>query len=91
MLYYLFVLNRIDIRSACIAIIFAIGATITIIFYNKAVIAYGMESYVSLAIASVKALKSLKVLLAIAVFSALNYVCLTREDKVSSFLFKYRL
>lgn len=85
-----FMFKTVDIKSTCLSVCLALLAAVGLIFYNKAVIAQGAESYVAIAFASVKALASLKVLLVVAIFALLIYVCLTQGEKVSKFVFKYR-
>lgn len=83
-------LKRFDTKSSLFAIFLAFFVAVGLIFYNKAVIAQGNESYLLLIAASIKALASLKVLLVVFVLALLIYVFLTQGEKVSSFVFKHR-
>ena len=83
-------LKQIDLKSCFLSVFLALLAASALIFYNKAVITQGSESYILLAFASVRALASFRVLLVVVIFSLLIYVCLTQGEKVSSFVFKNR-
>lgn len=83
-------INKNHFKNFCYSIFLALLAVVGIIFYNKAVIAQGAESYKLLAVASIQALVSIKVLIVVALLASVIYISLTRGEKVSSFVFKHR-
>lgn len=82
--------RRFYIFKFSVAILGSFILITSLVFYNKAVISQDTQSYLYLAIVSLTSVVSFKGMFAIAVFTALIFVCLIHKKNTFNFIFKYR-